>query len=267
MKLRSALAAAILATTSLAARAVGDLADVSVLDRSTGQYLPVHWHEGRAYVVGRPGNEYQIQVRNRRGEDVLAVASVDGVNVLSGETANTGQAGYIVSAWNRVDIKGWRKSLSDVASFYFTTLPDSYAARTDRPNNVGVIGVALFRRATRWQPEPEAAVPFGSAQPRQERDNYGGRSDSSGGLAKRTAPAEMESRAPAPAAPLGTGHGRREDSPVRYTEFDRATREPAETITIYYDSYRNLLARGVLRNYAQPRDPQPFPAFAPDPWR
>ena len=267
MKLRSIVAAALLATLSLAAHAVGDLADVAILDRATGQYLPVHWPEGRAYVVGRPGNEYQILVRNRRGEDLLAVTSVDGVNVLSGQTASTEQGGYIVTPWNRVEIKGWRKSLSDVASFYFTTLPDSYAARTDRPNNVGVIGVALFRRAPRWQPEPEAAAPFGGGQPRQERDNYSGRADSPGALAKRAAPADMESRAPAPAAPLGTGHGRREDSPVRYTDFDRATREPAETITIYYDSYRNLLARGVLRNYAQPRDPQPFPAFAPDPWR
>jgi hypothetical protein len=265
MKLKSALVAAVLATLSLAAHAVGDLADVSILDRSTGQYLPVHWSEGRAYVVGKPGNEYQVLVRNRRGEDLLAVTSVDGVNVLSGQTANTDQGGYIVNAGGRVDIKGWRKSLSDVASFYFTSLPDSYAARTDRPQNVGVIGVALYRRAARWQPEPEAAAPFDWGR-RQERDNSSGRGDSPGALSKRAAP-EAEARAPSASAPLGTGHGQRVDSPVRYTEFERATREPAETITIYYDCYRNLLARGVLRNYAQPRDPQPFPAFAPDPWR
>lgn len=264
MKLQSALAAALLATFSFAAHAVGDLADVSILDRATGRYLPVHWHEGRAYVVGRPGNEYQVLIRNRRGEDLLAVASVDGVNVLSGETASTSQGGYIVNAWGRVEIKGWRKSLADVASFYFTSLPDSYAARTDRPDNVGVIGVALFRRAARWQPEPEAAVPFEWGR-RSEREDSSRDSQAPGALAKRAAPQEF--RAPAPSAPLGTGHGRREDSPVRYTDFERATREPAETITIYYDSYRNLVARGILRNYAGPRDPQPFPAFAPDPWR
>jgi hypothetical protein len=160
-----------------------------------------------------------------------------------------------------------------VASFYFTSLGDSYAARTDRPDNVGVIGVALFRRAARWQPEPEAAAPF-TWDRRQERSDSGGSANEApGALAKRAAPSSdsralESSRGFAPSAPLGTGHGRRVDSPVRYTEFERSTREPVETITIYYDSYRNLVARGVLRNYAGPRDPQPFPSgFVPDPWR
>ena len=62
--LRIALATA-LAVASLSAQAVGHLADVTVFDRSTGRELPVYWHEGRAYVVGRPGNEYQVGVRNK----------------------------------------------------------------------------------------------------------------------------------------------------------------------------------------------------------
>ena len=59
-----------LAVASLAAQAVGQRADVSIYDRATGRALPVYWHEGRAYVVGRPGNEYQVTVKNRLGEDV-----------------------------------------------------------------------------------------------------------------------------------------------------------------------------------------------------
>jgi hypothetical protein len=65
--LRIALATA-LAVASLSAQPSGHLADITVFDRSTGRELPVYWHEGRAYVVGRPGNEYQVGVRNRRGE-------------------------------------------------------------------------------------------------------------------------------------------------------------------------------------------------------
>jgi len=265
MKTLSALAAALLAVASLSAQAVGRMADLAIHDRSTGRELPVYWHEGRAYVVGKPGNEYQVVVKNRRGEDLLAVVSVDGVNVLDGRTAASNQGGYIVSSWQRLDIKGWRKSLGEVASFYFTSLADSYAARTDRPNNVGVIGVALFRRAPRYEPVPEPA-PIEPWGPKSERRDAPAQSDSAGSLSKRHKP-QAESRA-APSAPLGTGHGRREESRAYYTEFERATREPEETIAIYYDSYRNLVAQGVLSNYAGPRDPQPFPSgFAPDPWR
>lgn len=258
-KIYAAVALA-LAASSLAAQAVGRMADLAVVDRSSGRELPVHWHEGRAYVVGKPGSEYQVVVRNRAGEDLLAVVSVDGVNVLSGQTASAAQGGYVVGANDRVSITGWRKSLGEVASFYFTSLGDSYAARTQRPQNVGVIGVALFRRAPRpWHyNEPEAA-PQDSLGSRSE----GGareRSDTGGSLAKRAAPSA--------AAPLGTGHGRREESHARLTEFERATREPSETLAIYYDSYRNLVAQGVLTSYAGPRDPQAFPSgFVPDPPR
>ena len=63
---------------------------------------------------------------------------------------------------------------------------------------------------------------------------------------------------------IGTGHGRIEDSRVSYTSFERASRTPAETIAIYYDSYRNLVARGVIREPSVPA-PRPFPGFVPDP--
>ncbi len=262
MKPLRVLGAVLLAVLAFQAQAVGRVADVTVFDRSTGRELPVYWHDGRAYVVGRPGNEYSVGIRNRRGEDVLAVVSVDGVNVMNGETASPDQSGYIVSPWNRIDIRGWRKSMDDIATFYFTSLGDSYAARTDRPQNVGVIGVALFQRK-RYEPryEPPAA---GGAY-----DNWLKREQSE---AQSPAPAESARSksygSAAPSAPLGTGHGRREESSVRWVDFDRAD-APAETITIYYDSYRNLVARGILQPTYGRRDPDPFPnaAFAPDPWR
>jgi hypothetical protein len=230
----------------LVARAHGGLIDLSVYDRTEGRHLPVYWHQGRAYVVGKPGNEYQVVLRNRLREEALAIVSVDGVNVVSGQTADPRQAGYVLSAGSSYDILGWRKSLAQTAAFYFTALPDSYAARTGRPENVGVIGVAVFRKKR----EPQAIAP--APQPRRERSDAAG-------------PAAQEE------ARIGTGHGRREDSPVRQVSFERATPHPAETVTLYYDSYRNLLAQGVIRPSQPPVAPwpQPFPGavstFAPDP--
>src|SRR2546423_273272 len=117
---------------------------VEIFDRTEGRVLPTYWHEGRRYVVGKPGNEYSIRVRNGSTGRVLAVMSVDGVNVITGDTASSRQSGYVLAPYEANEIAGWRTSLSRTAAFYFTSLPDSYAARTGRPDNVGVIGVAVF---------------------------------------------------------------------------------------------------------------------------
>jgi hypothetical protein len=231
----------------LAAQAHGGLVDLSVYDRTEGRRLPVYWHQGRAYVVGKPGNEYQVVLHNRLREEVLAVASVDGINVVTGETADPRQSGYVLGPGSSYPILGWRKSLAQTAAFYFTALPDSYAARTGRPENAGVVGVAVFRKKR----EPQAIAP---AAPLPRRD---------AGDDARAASAREEAR-------LGTGHGRREDSPVRQVAFERASAQPAETVTLYYDSYRNLLAQGVIRpSPPVAPGPQPFPGgvstFAPDP--
>src|SRR5687767_9538287 len=99
------------------APAHGNLAEVSVYDRAAGRWLEVYRHEGRAYVVGTPGREYQIRVRNRLREDLLAVVSVDGVNVITGQSAHPAQSGYVIALRGALDMNGWRRSLSQTAAF------------------------------------------------------------------------------------------------------------------------------------------------------
>jgi hypothetical protein len=64
---------------------------------------------------------------------VLAVTSVDGVNVISGANAVWNQTGYVFRPQQDYRITGWRKSDDEVAAFTFTASPNSYAARTGRP--------------------------------------------------------------------------------------------------------------------------------------
>lgn len=256
------------------AGAVGNLVDVAVYDRTGNRSLPVYHHEGRHYVVGKPGNEYQIRVRNRTGGDILSVVSVDGVNAVSGETANWNQTGYILGPHRGFDIKGWRKSLERVAAFFFTEHQNSYAARTGRPDNVGVIGVAVFRRKA----EPEARID--QSPPRPEPPASGAHEDSPYPASADAAPAAEAGRArsaesvtaqrhapsqqvPQKSSSLGTGHGRSQASRVTYANFERATAGPEEVIAIHYDTYGNLVAMGVIR---APRIASPFPGqFVPDP--
>src|SRR5688572_11573753 len=144
--MKQALMGAVLCAVTSHAVAVGSLAEVTVYDRAENRTLPVYHHQGRHYVVGKPGNEYRIDVRSNHAREILAVISVDGVNAVSGETANWGQTGYVLGPHDFYGIRGWRKSLQRIAAFFFTEHENSYAARTGRPDNVGVIGVAVFRK-------------------------------------------------------------------------------------------------------------------------
>src|SRR5258707_1017662 len=127
------------------AQGMGSLAEVAVIDRDSGAVLSPHFYRGEYWVAGSPGGRYAIEIRNRIGERLLAVTSVDGVNVVSGATAGWDQTGYVFSPGESYQITGWRKTDAEVAAFTFTASPNSYAERTGRPANVGVIGVAIFR--------------------------------------------------------------------------------------------------------------------------
>jgi hypothetical protein len=298
--LRRALAAA-LASLGLAAGAAvaqpsaqpyvkSNLVQVDVFDRFDGAALPVYQKDGRHYIVGMPGHEYAVRIRNCTGGRVLVVTSVDGVNVISGDTASPGQSGYVLDPWASVEIAGWRKSMDRTAAFYFTDLGDSYAARTGRPQNVGVIGVAVFqerpkriayreqdlrgRLAAAEAPEPARKADRAEAAASPPLPAAAGASSGVRDSAESVAqPSDYKENQARQLSKLGTGHGRNEDSRVTLTQFERASSSPAETVAIQYDRRENLAALGVLPQptpYIARRDPNPFPGvmrFAPDPNR
>jgi hypothetical protein len=277
----AALCSALLAAGTCTPLAAQPLVDLDLVDRDTGQWLPEYPHRGRTWVPGEPGHRYAVRLTNITGERVLVVLSIDGVNAVSGQTAAASQTGYVLAPWQSTEIAGWRKSLDDVAQFYFTDLPDSYAARTGRPHDVGVIGIAVFQEAQpiRYAPPYSPGYPPAYPQPypgyprpydeAKSRDSAG---DASAPSASRR---QAESAADAGMAAqqqqsLGTGHGRREWAPVSRTDFVRASRRPAQVTQLRYDESAALVALGILpRAYPhwRPRpEPQAFPAgFAADP--
>ena len=246
---------------STPALAVGRLAEVSVVDRDTGQTLQAHWHRGDYWVAGRPGAHYAIQIHSRDHRRLLAVTSVDGVNVLTGDTAGFDQRGYVFDPWVGYDIAGWRKSDSQIAAFTFTSVPKSYAARTGRPGNVGVIGVALFREKAPQIAQLQAAPPPMESAARSEAHD----ANEASALDEVAVTGARSSRQPraAPAPTLGTGHGRREHSEVVQVGFERERPTPDEIINIRYDSHANLLAMGVIPP-PTPRAPTHRPNAFPD---
>lgn len=242
--------------TALPARALGGLTHVRAIDRDRNQVMPLYQHRGDLWLAGEPGRRYALELVNLSGGRLLNVVSVDGVNVITGETADYSQSGYVLNPGQRYDVSGWRKSRRDVAVFRFATLTDSYAARTGRFEDVGVIGVAVFREKER-RPDHPYWLPQGDWPPASGRSAPGaqGKSMPWGGQ-----------------APLGTAHGERESDRVGTTEFERRHRRPDEVVLIRYDSYANLVARGIVPEprHHEHRRPHPFPGarpgFVPDPY-
>ena len=267
-RLVSGFVACAAALVSADALAVGRIADVSLVDRESGAVLQARYHQGEWWVEGRPGARYAIRIRNSLGERVLAVTSVDGVNVVTGETAAQDQRGYVFDGWAGYDVTGWRKSDAQIAAFEFTSVPRSYAARTGRPANVGVIGVALFRERAP-QPVMRMEAPAGPPVPAPAPDSAAFAAEAENRADARTGSAASSALAQR-AAGLGTGHGRREDSFVTQVAFERARSRPDETIRLRYDSHANLVAFGVIREAPTPRRPEAFPGgaqlgYVPDP--
>src|SRR6478736_1440430 len=77
------------------------LVDVQVVDLDEGNTLPRYPFQGRDYLAGQPGHRFSVSLQNLTGERVLAVLSVDGVNAISGQTAGSSQAGYVLEPWHR----------------------------------------------------------------------------------------------------------------------------------------------------------------------
>ena len=275
--MRALLCSALLALSAASPVFAGNLLDLAVVDRDTGTTLRTYMSDGRLYVAGKPGHRYAVRMVNRTGGRLLVVLSVDGVNAVSGETANANQSGYVLGPWESTEINGWRKNLNEIAQFNFTALPDSYAAQTGRPMNVGVIGVAVFtERSERWiaeerdnraqPPAPPATRPW--AKDAESAETMAGAAEPpAAGMASKSRSADAIAQSRPQRERLGTGHGEREWSQVGTTRFERASSRPAETVAIWYDSYRNLAARGIIpRRPLASREPEPFPnGFVPDP--
>jgi hypothetical protein len=262
----------------------GNLADLTIIDRDTGAVLTPYRYHGEYWVAGRPGSRYAVEVRNHLGERLLVVMSVDGVNVVSGDTAAWDQGGYVFSPGELYQVTGWRKSDAEVAAFTFTESPNSYAERTGRSANVGVIGVALFRERP---PQPiaaqlappaeiariEAPVAAAATPPRASFPPQLNALSAPAVQAPAASTNAMQPPAPPPAAPepkLGTGHGNREYSFVSNTQFHRMQSTPNEILHIHYDSRANLIAMGIIPRGRPPATygnpfPGSEPSYVPDP--
>lgn len=253
---------------------------VVVDGRPAREYL----FEGRNYVLGSLGSRYALRVRNNTGRRVEVVASVDGLDVIDGKAGDyVSKRGYILAPWQTYDIEGFRVDMRNVAAFRFSTVPQSYAARTGDARNVGVIGVAFFAERRPDPPPRPVYSTWGDADYRSSDTTAAesGPADGSwglggGGKAKRSpsAAGSASGRATADESAnrggLGTEFGEARASRVRETTFVRASRtSPTQVVSVWYNDRAGLLAMGVPLDdpgaweVAKRKNADPFPVNRP----
>jgi hypothetical protein len=272
--------------------------EVTVL--SDGIPAPTYTHNGGTYVLGQLGARYTLRVANHSGRRVEAVMSVDGRDIIDGKPGDfRSKRGYLIPAWGHVDIDGWRISHVQAAAFRFSSVPDSYAARTGSARDVGVIGVAIFPEQY-IPPRPVYRRPYDVAPPPPWARNDDAESTRGGAgapKAEEAAPSSpAPSPAPAPATPhassgaiedslgssrsakdrssrpgLGTEYGEAVASNIYEVDFVRANASrPAMLLGLRYNDRAGLLALGIPVDHPYPTacdtdqamraTAQPFPA-------
>lgn len=132
---------------------------------SNGNAFKTYTHEGDTYVSVKKGETYGIEIQNLTNKRIEVVVTVDGLNVISGEAGDyKKQNGYVFGSYERYVIRGFRRNLDEVAEFRFTEEDDpkesSYASLRGKPENIGVIGAAVYEEATAIRPQYISIQPF-----------------------------------------------------------------------------------------------------------
>lgn len=267
--------------------------EIQLVDENNKPFK-TYTHEGKVYFEGIRGKKYGIKVKNTSSTRLEVVLTVDGRDIISGEKGNyVSQRGYIFNPYQEWTITGFRQTDNSVAAFNFSNKESSYSNLMGSPENIGVIGVAIFKEKEKplplirnypvvdpfsnpWKPAPW--VPWQPTWISQWNDppffgqNLGDFSYqdnvkitcdslnvSHGGGGKFTSSGGSTSKGILRSVKqnIGTEYGETIKSSISHTSFSRINDEPIHVMVFYYDDYKGLRARGVISE--KPKDPNPFP--------
>jgi hypothetical protein len=212
-----------------AAATIGDSVEVSIVS-DNGRFLPFYPMKShptlkKVYAEAIKGDHYRIIVRNKLNRRVGVVVAVDGRNIISGEKSwlNNSERMYILEPYATNEYSGWRTAQDKINRFYFTDVPDSYAAAFGDKSAMGVIAVVAYPEIKHYEP----TMDYSYLAP--EKNERAAAKD------KAAAPSIQSSVSKS----AGTGYGREEYSPSHRVSFDPENRA-AESILIKYEWRKTL---------------------------
>jgi hypothetical protein len=218
-----------------AAATTGDTIEVSIAS-DNGQFLPFYPMKSRptlkkVYAEAVKGDHYRIIIRNNLNRRVGVVVAVDGRNIISGQKSwlKNNERMYILEPYATNEYSGWRTAQDKINRFYFTDVPDSYAAAFGDESAMGVIAVVAYPEIQRYEP------PMDHSYLAPEKRGYDAAKD-------KAASPSVQSRAQESA---GTGYGREEYSPSYRVSFDPENKA-AESVLIKYEWRKTLCDRKII---------------------
>ena len=140
---------------------MGGKISMSIND-DNGKPYPITRENQNYYLSAKKDKSYTLTYQNHTEHTYEIVSSVDGIDVLTGDSASVYHSGYVLYPHGTLNIEGFRKSDTAVASFTFGTPADSYANHNIQGdiNNTGIIGTAVYeldiddKQERRYAPEP-----------------------------------------------------------------------------------------------------------------
>jgi hypothetical protein len=228
-----------------------------------GSPITEYFHDNNYFVEGRESTEFSIQIKNSSFEDIEAIISLDGLSILDGKQAGNKSSGFVVKAYNSAKLDGWAISNQQAKAFFFTAGSNSYAAKTKKASNIGVIGAMIFRKKQPkmvWRNNllQTNQTPWNVVTgPRlnQVSASISASASATGAIAFNSASADAENN-------LGAGWGDTISQTLVNVNFERRDPDnPDSLMAIYYDDRKGLERRGIVLDRSKSYS-DPFPAYS-----
>lgn len=253
---------------------------IQVKIQVAGRPVQEYAHQGNVFVEGRAGSQFELVIRNLTHRRLLVHPMIDGISAMTGKDAerNDSDHGYVLHPYAEITVPGWRLNDREAAHFYFAGAGGSYAEKTGRPSNRGVIACPAWEEyhAPKFE-QVKGSLLWRSADPRFvdhsecNGENQGVRSSMKSITRSRdiihpdvAMHASYCCSAEQPTSGnLGTGFGETTSHKVRGVSFNVLQVEPNYIATIYYDDSIGLAKRGIRVSHSKKRQdeslPNPFP--------
>lgn len=135
-----------------------------------GKPMREYYHKDKFYIEARQNSEYSVKIKNHSHKKIMAVLSIDGIDVLKGKNAIDAESGYIINPYSSTEIKGYRIDDDNVVTFKFDDGKKSYSTQVEQKfdkkkiekvqkgetapsKNNGVIGVRI------WEEKEPMVIP------------------------------------------------------------------------------------------------------------